>query len=371
MQDKTYTVKSPGSILRFNAAKVIDQLSTETVILKIKDLDRYLLDTYKLTVEEYYNLVVNGDKSYIPKCPCGNALRFNRGNLNHPYKEFCCSKCGNLYRTTKLLIDYEYISKLSSDKIVYLLANRRLVNVNSKDYYIYGFGRYIHPDYDLQPNWYFDQISGVGVYERGFKDYLLNKYNLTEREYYNVIMYGDKDKGNPLCPYCLKPTKFLSLRYGYLSYCSPSHQSLYQKSINEHPFQGEKLISSNRYKLINGTHPMNSISVINKRCMNEFINRCNKLGHTHAILYLSTYKDRDDIFKVGISSRTANDRISNGKCRNNGMHKSIHKITEGDPQYIARLEFDIKENFSHKDISTEDIKFERLNEVISFIRNYK
>lgn len=361
---------NPGSILRFNLAKVVDQLSDEGTLVKVKELDSYLKDKYNLTVEEYYNLVVNGDKDYRPKCPCGAILRFNRGNFNNPYKQYCSTQCGNKYRIPEVLIDNEYLSKLSDLDKDYISKNRLTVTIGSTVYNIYGYGKYIHPDYDTQSNWYFDQLSGVGVYERGFKSYLKDTYNLTEQEYYNLVVFGDKDY-ETLCRYCGKPTTFLNFRYGYHAYCNTSHQALHQRSLGVHPFQNDDLISQNREKLINGTHNMNSLKVISKRCKSEFVNRCNKFNHTLAQLYLATYKDSSDVFKVGITTRTTLDRMNNGKCRNKGTYKSIHLIKEGSPELISSMEMDIKLKYSEKVFSTEDIRYEHLSEVLNLIRNYK
>lgn len=359
---------SPGRIVKINKHIIMDQLSGET--MKRKEFDNHIFNKYGLTLEEYYNLVVNGDKNYRPKCPCGNNLRFNSGNISNPYKVYCSTQCGNKYREPDILIDNNIFDKLDNNTRDFLLYNRTEVNINGKLYNIFGYGKYVHPDFNKLPNWYIDQIKGIGVYERGFKKYLLSEYNLSEEDYYNIITSGNKEN-NHKCTYCGKESKFISPNKGYLKYCNTRCQSNHQADLNSHPFQNKELIEYNRERLLNRSHPMlNKESTILKS-KNSFISRCMKFNHSSANIYLAVYKNDKRVFKIGITTDEVRTRLSNSKCRNFGEILSIHLLRSGDPITIAELESIIKLNYSIKVHSTEDIDYKNLREVLKLIKNYK
>lgn len=92
MELKVY--HSPGKIIKLKTNYYQDQLSEDFKGMGGKSRSRYLMDTYGLTVEEYYCLVVYGDKDYRPKCSCykcNNRTKF--GGLAFGYYKYCSQSC--------------------------------------------------------------------------------------------------------------------------------------------------------------------------------------------------------------------------------------------------------------------------------------
>lgn len=80
MEYKIY--HSPGQIISKNRY-YLDQLSEKEKWIYMKNIKSYLLDNYNLTLEQYYGLVVMGNKDWTPVCPyCGN----HGGHLISLYK---------------------------------------------------------------------------------------------------------------------------------------------------------------------------------------------------------------------------------------------------------------------------------------------
>jgi hypothetical protein len=70
--DIKYIIKSPGKILRKDKNHYVDQLSEDSLIFS-RQLNNYLHDKYNLTIKEYYNLIMYGDKDYKVLCKnCNN-----------------------------------------------------------------------------------------------------------------------------------------------------------------------------------------------------------------------------------------------------------------------------------------------------------
>lgn len=59
--------------------------------------ESHIYNTYKLTLQEYYNLIMFGDKDHIPKCgyvECNEPARWT-GYLSKGYTKGCCTLHGN------------------------------------------------------------------------------------------------------------------------------------------------------------------------------------------------------------------------------------------------------------------------------------
>lgn len=354
---------SPGSIVKYNREVIIDQLSGEKIPLK--KFDDYLMSKYSLTTEEYYNLVVNGDKTFVPKCECGSQLRFNRGNICHPYKKYCSTQCGNKYRRPSYLVDKEFISRLSNTKG---LEITKTVPVNGTSYEVIWYGRiFIQTDIE---NWIVDQLSGVGVFERNLDDYFRDTYGITREQYYNYVVEGTPHTSRRCnYRYCSKTPVFHGLRDGYSKYCCISHEALEQFESGSHPFQSPNLIDSNREKILNGSSNLHSEEPEARRFRTVFLDRCSKYNHTEATLYIASYTDSSEILKIGITTDSVSSRMNNSKCRTSGKYKSIHRIVVSNPEVISNLEYLIKLKYCSKILhSTEDFEFIKLREVLEFIK---
>lgn len=77
-----------------NSMQFKDQLSDKNIWVYCKHFSRYLRSTYNLSQQEYYSLIVFGDKDYFPKCKtsdCNNSVEFYR--LSSGFREYCCHEC--------------------------------------------------------------------------------------------------------------------------------------------------------------------------------------------------------------------------------------------------------------------------------------
>lgn len=98
--------KGVGNNLRFK-----DQLSDQEVWIHKNSMSRYLRNNYGLTSQEYYNLIIYGDKNFIPRCSiegCDNPVRFLR--LLSGYLSVCSNDCNNKLRSININNYYLYRS---------------------------------------------------------------------------------------------------------------------------------------------------------------------------------------------------------------------------------------------------------------------
>jgi hypothetical protein len=100
---------SPGEIIRRksvipNTFDYLDQLKEEETWIGSNKMPKYLRVNYNLTREQYYNLIVYGDKDKIHYCPiCGNKLKFIA--LWKPYNSSCSNHCSGKLTSIKLKED--------------------------------------------------------------------------------------------------------------------------------------------------------------------------------------------------------------------------------------------------------------------------
>lgn len=87
----------PGS-LYMDGRMYVDQLSEEFKYLPrgngMKGILKYIKSKYGLSYQEYYSLVVYGDKDYRPKCPtCGGPINKVGDRFYGGYKSYCSKEC--------------------------------------------------------------------------------------------------------------------------------------------------------------------------------------------------------------------------------------------------------------------------------------
>lgn len=220
---------------------------------------------------------------------------------------------------------------------------------------------------------YLDQLNFnkiyVGCYK--FPKYLKRTYNISVEEYYNLVMFGDRNKKH-ICRNegCSNELKFRSLLGpAYKECCCRKCNGEYVSSILKK--EGRLVMNSPEFREItrscikemfkSGSHPFSKVETHARSRKTDFINKSEKSGKNIAYLYWSSCYDKS-IFKIGITCDVDN---YNGLMK---LHKyeSMTKIAEGSIEYIADLEYKIKLNFNQR---TEYYSIERFDEVINYIKS--
>lgn len=179
-----------------------------------------------------------------------------------------------------------------------------------------------------------------------FRKILREKYNLTPKEYHNIIVYGDKNYFSK-CIHCGKETKFKSIYKGWDDYCSKScvtSKRLTEASKHgENPFQKNEFIEKNRkrvkenqkQRMKNGTHHFlkNDQKYISKR-------RYLKYGFETTNLYIGIFPDFPDEMKIGVSNNIS----SRSHYKNRTLSKKEIILT-GSVEDILMIEEKIIEKF--------------------------
>lgn len=319
-------IKNPGEIIR-TKYKILDQFDGETWV-KTNKFEKYLLDKYNISLKEYYNLVMYGTKD-SPKCKCGNELPF-RG-LGRLYPKVCSNSC-------PCKRDFTIISKDSS-KFIKSKINIELEGVK---YTIYNPGEITRTSRVTV----LDQLSGriVRGANRFLKPYLLDNYSLTLDEYYNLIIYLDKDKIHK-CSYCEKELKIKSIVLGYGEYCNESCSAKGVYINKEYKGLGNGVLSTL------------------KASKNSFITKHKGMK---GYLYIASI---DNFSKVKIGVTTSLKRRSSFDYNIYGEYNSIKPILYDDVSVISELEYKIKVKFINSSvIGTESYDWNLLHDIIKYIK---
>lgn len=96
----------------------LDQLCfSKEVYINFRKMKQYLRKTYNMSTIEYYNLVMFGDKKYVPLCPiCNKPRRFNHKNsISKGYID----TCGDIRCINECLSNTQHdrFSKMSKDEL--------------------------------------------------------------------------------------------------------------------------------------------------------------------------------------------------------------------------------------------------------------
>lgn len=154
---------------------------------------------------------------------------------------------------------------------------------------IYKPGELVYED-----GFYFDQLSGT---EKDYYNwdywfhanqaikYLKNKYGITTKQYYNIVMYGDINY-QATCEKCGGPVEFYKLSRGYSQYCCASCSSSdIMSNLNKQWWAGKR---DNPY--------INSIEQFAWIERSTLLNRDLESGIRFRYFYIVFWNDR---FKIG------------------------------------------------------------------------
>lgn len=205
------------------------------------------------------------------------------------------------------------------------------------------------------------------------KNYLYTNYNLTLPEYYNIVVYGDRNKVM-LCPNCGKNSmRFNGLTKGWSIYCNQSCITSFRLSeeskLGINPFQNSEFIENNRIKVSkfqkskmnDGSSPLLSKSSQLMAAKNNFIK--NHINDT-CYFYICRLRDLDKIYKIGICSTNVKSRLY---YRGHKMYNH-HILVKGSADKIAEIEYLVKLNLCEN--LSEIIPDNKIKLLFEIIRNY-
>lgn len=236
--------------------------------------------------------------------------------------------------------------------------------------------------------YYLDQLCPelVWKYYSSFSEYIRRKYGLNQQEYYNLVVYGDKDK-SPICPICgIRPIKFKNINLGYSYYhncgdknCKSETYSISNRNIQlkrlesgEHHFiqnDYKKMMSdfmkirNHEYSIL-GIHPCQDIK--NNIIMQK--GRVLKFGSPDDIIhYYFARCGSHDCFKLGVTVNIeAREGISKETYMSNVELYGFHIIKSGSRRDIADLEASVKIKFNSK---SEYFPISMFKEIINYIKS--
>lgn len=116
----------------------LDQLADHEVWISSTFMSRYLMNTYQLTTDQYYSLIIFNDKDYIPECAnpeCHNKVGFRR--LLQGYNITCCDSCKSKLKW----LDDNYKARISNSisisRTSYLMTEdqKKLLSEKRLEYY--------------------------------------------------------------------------------------------------------------------------------------------------------------------------------------------------------------------------------------------
>lgn len=299
--------------------------------------------------------------------------------ITHKGSKFCSHKCSFAFNR-KQVKDAD-ASELSS-------LNLSVINVETcgESYSVHGYGELIK----LSRQVYLDQLDGRSkVHSSNMKSYLKDQYNLTEKEYLNIVIYGDKLYVRK-CLNCGKELPFLGLNKcisrSYRSYCNAKCETEYRIKNGTYHFLSENRSSiegmtkhdinagiRGKQEFEKGIHKFQDVNNTILMSRNQFIKnfKINR-GYTKAKLYWAMLSGESSYFKIGVTTSELSSRANH--VRGDDMpYKSIHLIYEDEIDKIADLEYYTKLKFSEfrKAPSTEIFPISKFREILSYIKEIK
>ena len=207
--------------------------------------------------------------------------------------------------------------------------------------------------------------------------YIRKKYNLSQKEYYNIIVFGD---GNykKVCshPECNNEVNFRGLTKGfYDNTCCKSHAQSLSALNGTHHFIKEFGSMSNsakkitRERVLNGTHQFQDYKNRAKNHRSVFINK-GSISDI-CVFYITELLESPDLIKIGITSdidyRRYMNNISGSKYINTEVIVTSTRVN------IADLEMNIKIDMHNLSImGLEYFKKSDKSKIIDYINsNFK
>lgn len=259
----------------------------------------------------------------------------------------------------KRKLNFKLFYDLNEDQInIVNNLNTSKVFTNNNEYLVFGFGSIIKFSRAV----YLDQLSGnKRIINREFKSYLLQEYNLSEKDYFNIVIFGDINYKR-YCKYCGKELSFLGLNRdinrSYRNYCNLKCEFDYRVSTGT-----SHLLSSNRSKYfsnhdekcrelgkklyLSGNHPFNNIENTIKATKENFIKNF-KINRNYKIakFYISTLENLDEYIKIGVTTSILESRTKHirGDSR---KYSTIHLLYEGLIDDVADIEYKVKLKFKN------------------------
>jgi hypothetical protein len=229
--------------------------------------------------------------------------------------------------------------------------------------------------YDDKTQKYFDHLNpnnNIWIPKSKINKYLLNTYNLTQEQYFNIVVHNDINYKS-YCEECSKELRLKSLTKGYFRFCNQScitTNRLKKENLEgRNPFQQKDFIEKN--KIIVKNRQLEKINN-NKELYHLFkketkekaiVNKYKSNNFKISYLYTADTNDKR-IKKIGITSK------ENFYSRNNyqGYNLTNHqKLLKGNSDKILEIERNIVENFCIHNY--EIFPSNRLLDVKEFIKN--
>lgn len=83
---------SEGTI-KYYGRSYLDQLRKDETWVDSSIIEEYLKNTYNLSLQQYYNLIVFSDKNHVQLCHCCKRKIVNFINLKDGYNKYCNQLC--------------------------------------------------------------------------------------------------------------------------------------------------------------------------------------------------------------------------------------------------------------------------------------
>lgn len=254
---------------------------------------------------------------------------------------------------------YMYNAEIKSiDKIVY----------NGIEYTVVNKGSIMLIDGVL-----YDQLDTnlATINRKSIKKYLRDKYSLTDKEYYGMVVHLDPLYSHK-CPVCGSITSFRGLTKGFYDMtCSKSHAQSLAAINGTHHFIKEFGSMSECAKIItkkrkdNGTHQFQDYKVRSRNHMSVFLNKGNESDQ--CCIYITEVPE-SDMIKLGITSdidyRSKMNEISGFRYTNTEV------ILRSDRRTIAEMEMNLKIDLH--DISVKGLEYFKLSDkqtIINYVKS--
>lgn len=215
---------------------------------------------------------------------------------------------------------------------------------------------------------------------------ILKLYNLTESEYINIIIRGDKDSyricNNPACNGNIHEHLPCSPKLSCSLSCRTASSNLKLSAVGNHNTQLRIKAGTHTFQVDNPVHKSviegshNFQTTYEWQRSNRYLADRNKFINQFESRNLSAYfyltGNNQGLIKFGITTSGHYRKYNRNKNPSVGFYKTIHMIRSGSIVDIAELEYQIKLKMNPWELgSTEIIPISRLKELIKIIKSNK